>query len=78
MTIQFDIASGDAQVDLGGTFLNGFIGFGGSTIKLVLDGTGNMQTFVDGSSIGTTGGQQSAVTSILSENMSNKKDSVIY
>ena len=57
MTIQFDITSGDAQVDLGGTFLNGFIGFGGSTIKLVLDGTGNMQTFVDGSSIGTTGGQ---------------------
>jgi len=57
MTIQFDIASGDAQVDLGGTFLNGFIGFAGSTIKLVLDGTGNMQTFVDGSSIGTTGGQ---------------------
>lgn len=56
-TIQFDIASGDAQIDLGGTFLNGFIGFGGSTIKLVLDGTGNMQTFVDGSSIGSTGGQ---------------------
>ncbi len=57
MTIQFDITSGDAQVDLGGTYLDGFIGFGGSTIKMVLDGTGNVQTFVNGSSIGSLGGQ---------------------
>lgn len=59
-TIQFDIASGDAQVDLGGAFLNGFIGFAGSTIKLVLDGAGNMQTFVDNVSLGTTGGAPTA------------------